>query len=88
MLVHEIAHGGCTAIVRESALKVDSVTKTDPLPHRRFEPVSTKCLSDALPTELHPQLAEMGLPDSVVTMYVVWFQYVFAILKHSHSAHH
>ena len=37
---------GCTDTVRESALKVDR--EKNPLPHRRFEPASAACRSDAL----------------------------------------
>ena len=47
---------GCADTVIESALKVDSGKKTTPLPHREIEPVSAKCRSDALPTDLHPHL--------------------------------
>ena len=53
MLMHAIAHGGCTDTVKESALKVDSGRKNI-LPHRGIEPASAACRSDALATELHP----------------------------------
>ena len=58
MLMHAIAHGGCTDTVRGSALKVDSGRK-NPLPYRGSEPASVlrlACQSDALPTELSPPL--------------------------------
>ena len=45
---------GCTDTVRESALKVDFGRKKN-LAHRRIEPTSAACRSDALTTELHPR---------------------------------
>ena len=53
VFMHVTAHKGWMNTVRESALKVDSRRKK-PLLHRGIEPASTACLSDALPTELHP----------------------------------
>ena len=53
MLMHAIAHGGCTDSVSESALKVDSGRKTPSL-HLGLEPSLVLRLafqSDALPTE-------------------------------------
>ena len=50
MLMHAIAHEGCTETVRESALKVDSERKSS---GRTRE--SNLYQSDALPTELHPR---------------------------------
>ena len=49
---------GCTDTVKGFALKVDSgrEEKKNPLLHRGIEPASAACRSDALPTELHPQL--------------------------------
>ena len=38
MLVHAIAHRGCTDTIRESALKVDG--EKNPLPHQGLEPAS------------------------------------------------
>ena len=47
----------CTDAVGESALKVDwGGGGKNPLPHRGIEPASAACRSDALPTELHPQI--------------------------------
>ena len=40
MLMHVIAHGGCTDTVRESALEVDSGGEKNPLPHLGLEPAS------------------------------------------------
>ena len=45
MLMHVIAHGGCTNIIRESALKVDSGEKNMSVLRLDFH-------SDALPTAL------------------------------------
>ena len=57
MLMHAIAHGGYTEIVKESVLGgADSETERT-LPHRGLEPVSVLrlvFLSDALPVELSP----------------------------------
>ena len=55
MLMHVIAHGGCTDTVRESALKADSGRKKIPCRTRGLEPASVlrqAFQSDALPTEL------------------------------------
>ena len=54
-LMHAITHEGVRTHVRESALKVKSVKKKNPLPHREIEPVSAARRCDALRTELHPQ---------------------------------
>ena len=57
MLMHAIAHGGCTETVRESALEVDSGRKIpcctgDSNPR---EYCARAFQSDALPTELFPR---------------------------------
>ena len=55
MLMHAIAHGGCTDTVRESALTVD--WEKNPFLLQGLERVSVLCLafqSDALPAELSP----------------------------------
>ena len=65
MLMHAIAHGGCTDTVRQSALEVDSGRK---IPCRGLEPVSVLRLafhSDALPTELAPLSRCSGQDGSV-----------------------
>ena len=57
-----VANGGCTDIVRESALKADSGQK-NPLPNRGPEPASILRLafqSDAVPTELSPPLTAVA----------------------------
>ena len=62
MLIHAIAHGGCTDTVRQSALEGNSRgggggIKKNPLPHWGLKPASILRLvfqSDALPTELSP----------------------------------
>ena len=53
LLMQAITQGGVQTHVRESALKVDSGRKKNPLPHQGIEPASAECRSDALPTELH-----------------------------------
>ena len=55
LLMHAIAHGGCTDTVRESALKADWEKNT--LPYRGIVPASALRLAfeaDSLPTELFP----------------------------------
>ena len=55
MLMHAVAHGGCTDTVRESALKADSGRKSLVVSYRGIEPASVLRLafwSDALPAEL------------------------------------
>ena len=58
MLMHAIAHGGCTNTVREPAVKVD--WEKNPLPHRGIEPWSVllapglsvrRCASCAIPPQ-------------------------------------
>ena len=54
MLMHAIAHRGCTDAIRESALKADSGRK-DPVPHQALKPVPVLHLAfqlDTLPTKL------------------------------------
>ena len=52
---------GCTDTVRESALKVASGRKNH-LSHRGIARTSVVCLSDAIPTELHPYPFCWSLP--------------------------
>ena len=52
--MHAIAHGVCADTVRESALKVESGRKKNPLLHRGLEPASVLRLAfqpDALPAQ-------------------------------------
>ena len=51
MLMHMVAHKGCTYVIRESALKIDSGRK---ILQWGIEPVSVANRYDTVPPELHP----------------------------------
>ena len=64
LLMHAIAHGGCMATIRESALKVDSREKNGLL-HWRLKPMiilHQAFWSDVLPTVLSPLLSNSSSP--------------------------